>query len=263
MQEQEQHSEEQTFGAYLLNERKQAGLTLRDLAKVSGLAPSTLSRWENDKVVPQRADVIKVDRGLKANGRVVANWEVATSVGFPPWMKNVSRLEEAADLVELISPHLIPGLLQAPGYTRAVFRAGLHQGSADEIDRLVAIRCSRYAHLRTQHDPRITAVFPVTAVTCLPDPVRTEQVAHLLSLSESEQVSIHLVPEGTVLLGVVSMLLMFHLRDGGVAAVSDHVDGATFYEDKRTYHRLHGLVKQALGSAFPVKQSQKVLEELR
>lgn len=263
MVEQESDSQEQTFGAYLLYERKQAGLTLRDLARVSGLAASTLSRWENDKVSPQRADVVKVDKGLKAEGRILGNWELATSIGFPPWMKNVSRLEEAAKLIELISPHLIPGLLQSPKYARAVFREGLHPGTPEEIDRLVALRCGRYAHLRNQNNPRITAVFPVAALTCLPDPVRTEQVAHLLSLSESEEVSIHLVPEGTSLLGVVSTLLMFHLRDGGKAAVSDHVDAATLYEDKRSYDRLHGLVKHALGYALPPMQSLKVLKELQ
>ncbi|WP_116248580.1 helix-turn-helix transcriptional regulator [Nocardiopsis sp. FIRDI 009] len=263
MVQQNSEPQEQTFGSYLLFERKQAGLTLRDLAKVSGLAASTLSRWENDKVAPSRADVIKVDRGLKADGRILAHWELATSIGFPPWMKNVSRLEEAAKLIELISPHLIPGLLQSPRYARAVLREGLHPGTPEEISRLVALRCGRYKHLRNRNNPRITAVFPLTALTCLPCSVRGEQVAHLLSLAGNEEVSIHLVPEETTLLGVVSMLIMFHLADGGKAAVSDHVDGATLYEDKRSYDRLHGLVKHALGSALPPTQSLKVLKGIQ
>ncbi|MFD3687737.1 helix-turn-helix domain-containing protein [Nocardiopsis sp. NPDC058631] len=263
MKEQKEQRQEQEFGTYLREEREQAGLTLRDLAKTSGLAASTLSRWENNKVTPSRADVTKADQGLKAKGRVVAHWEIATSIGFPPWMKNVNRLEEAAQLVELISPHLVPGLLQAPQYARAVFREGLHQGSSSDIDRLVALRCGRYELLRSQTDPRITTVFPVAALTCVPDAVRTEQVARLLALTESDQVNIHLIPEGAILMGVVSMLIMFHLRDGGLAAVSDHVDGATLYEDKRNYGRLHGLVKQALGSALPARQSRHVLEQLR
>jgi transcriptional regulator with XRE-family HTH domain len=263
MVEQESDSQEQTFGAYLQYERKQAGRTLRELAKVSGLAASTLSRWENNKVSPARADVVKLDKGLKADGRILANWELATSIGFPPWMKNVSRLEEAAHLIELISPLLVPGLLQSPRYARMVFEESLMDGAPGDLERRVALRCGRYTQLRNQNDPRITAVLPITALTCVPEAVRTEQVAHLLSLIDSGRVRIHSVPEGSILVGVTSMLLMFHLRDGGKVAASDHVDGATIYEDKRSYDRLHGLVKHAMGYALPPMQSRKVLEELQ
>ncbi|WP_306368187.1 helix-turn-helix transcriptional regulator [Nocardiopsis sp. CC223A] len=262
MKEHKEHMQEQTFGDYLREERESAGLTLRSLSKASGLAPSTLSRWENNHVDPARADVVKVDQGLRANGRVVSNWELLTSVRFPPWMRNVSRLEEVAHLIELISPLLVPGLLQSPLYAHEVFREGLHQGTPEEIGKLIALRTSRLERLRSSNNPLVTAVFPVTALTCVPDAVRSEQATRLLELSESDRISIHLVPEGTVLMGVVSHLLMFHLRDGGRAAVADHVDGATLYEDRKSYVRLEGLVKSALGSALPAKQSRKTLEEL-
>lgn len=262
MEEHSKHIREQTFGDYLREEREHAGLTLRDLAKVSGLAPSTLSRWENNRVVPARPDVVKADQSLKASGRLVANWELSTSVGFPPWMRNVNRLEEAASIIELVSPHLVPGLLQSPQYARCVFQEGQHQGTAKDIDHMVARRCARYEQLQAQNDPRITAVFPVASLVCAPAPVRQEQAKHLLSLGDSDRVMVHLVPEGTVLMGIVSMLLMFHLKDGGQAAVSDHVAGAYIYEDKRVYPSLHALVKQALGCALPAKQSREALEKL-
>lgn len=262
MEARHDHKQEQTLGEYLREERETAGLSLRDLAKESGLAASTISRWENDRVVPQRADVIKLDKGLSARGRVVSVFEVMTSVRFPPWMRSVTRLEEAAELIELVSPHLVPGLLQSPLYAREVFREGLHQGSPEEVDKLIALRTSRLARLRVSNNPRITAVFPMFALLHLPDRVREEQVRHLLEISESERVAIHVVPEGTLLMGVVSMLVFLNLRDGGKAAVSDHVDGVTLYEDRKSYARLEGLVKQALGSALPTKQSRKALEDL-
>src|SRR5699024_2117531 len=52
------------------------------------------------------------------------------------------------------------------------------------------------------------------------------------------------------------------LREGGKAAASDHVDGVRSYEDRKRDARPEGLVKQALGSALPTKQSRKVLEDL-
>ncbi|WP_231494095.1 Scr1 family TA system antitoxin-like transcriptional regulator [Nocardiopsis sp. CNT312] len=102
-----------------------------------------------------------------------------------------------------------------------------------------------------------------SALTCVPGTVRAEQVARLLSLTDSGRVRVQLVPESSILIGVTSMLLMFHLRDGGKAAASDHVDGATLCEDKRSYDRLHGLVKHAMGYALPPVQSRRMLEELR
>ena len=262
METQEGHKHEQTLGEYLREERESAGLSLRSLGSASGLAASTISRWENDKVIPAREDIVKADRGLKAGGRVVANFEVLSSVRFPPWMRSVNRLEEASELIELISPHLVPGLLQAPLYTREVFREGLYQGSPEEVDKLIALRTSRLERLRATNNPRVTTVFPVSALLCVSDQVKDEQVQHLLNLSEDNRIAIHVVPEGSLLLGIVSMLLMFHLRDGGKAAASDHVDGVRIYEDRKRYARLEGLIKQSLGSALPTKQSRKVLEEL-
>ncbi|PSK95654.1 helix-turn-helix protein [Murinocardiopsis flavida] len=266
MEERIRQSEEQTiqtFGSYLREERDNAGQTLRDLAQISGLAQSTLSRWENDRVTPQRADVVKLDRGLQAGGRILAAWELSKSVGFPHWMRDVARLEEAAELIELISPLLVPGLLQSPMYARHVFEESLMGGTSTDLDRRVALRCGRYTQLRKSTEVRVVAVIPLTALTCVPREIRSEQVAHLLGLIETGRVRTHLVPEGSLLVGVTSMLLLFHLRDGGRAAMSDHVDGATLYEDRRSYDRLENLVKNALGYALPPIQSQKVLEELQ
>ncbi len=251
------------FGAYLAEERNNSGYTLRKLAALVNLSPSTISRWENNHVVPLRSEVEKVDKALELQGRLVSVWEFAKAEGLPQWMHSVSRLEEAAESVELVSPHLVPGLLQSPSYARAVFEDGLMGSGPNDIDRLVELRCSRYEQLRKLNDPRIVAVLPAAALTCVSEPVRKEQVERLLSVAEAGRVRIYLVPEGSILLGVTSMLLMFHLRDGGKAAVSDHVDGATLYEDTKAYDRFHGLVKQALGSALPATQSRKLLEELR
>lgn len=254
---------EQDFGSYLANERKQAGHTLRKLSSLSSFAISTLSRWENNHAVPVRADVAKLDKALVLNGRLVTAWEFVTSGGFPAWMQDVERLEEAAESIELISPHLVPGIIQCPSYARLVFEESLMGHVSADLDRLVALRCGRYGQLRKFNDPRMTAVFPVTALTCIPEHIQREQSEHLLTLIDSGRVRVHIVPEGSILVGVTSMLLMFHLGDGGKAAVSDHVDGATLYENTTGYDRLHGLVKHALGSALPTKQSRMALEKLR
>ncbi|MFW5416345.1 helix-turn-helix domain-containing protein [Nocardiopsis sp. CNT-189] len=253
---------ERDFGSYLANERKQAGHTLRKLASLCQRSPASLSRWENNQVTPSRGDVELLDKALKARGRLLTAWEMAMSDGLPSWMHDLGRLEEAAETIELISPHAVPGLLQSAGYLRLVMKEGLHPGTPEEIERLISLRSSRYDVLRSRNDPNIVAVFPMTALTCVSEEVRKEQAAHLLCLGEREQVTIHVIPEGAILLGVTSMLLMFHLRDGRKAASSDHVRGNIIYQDTDRYDRLHGLVKRSLGCALPPAQSRKALEEL-
>ncbi|WP_106582719.1 helix-turn-helix domain-containing protein [Murinocardiopsis flavida] len=254
----------QEFGTQLAKERKQAGHTQRALASLIQGSASSLCRWENGQATPPRGDVEKIDKALESRGRLIRMWELATSgTSLPPWMRDIGRLEEAAETIELISPHVVPGLLQSPLYAHMVMREGLHPGSPTEIKRLVSVRCSRYDLLRSRGNPWVIAVFPKTALTCVPEPVRTEQVAHLLSLIGSSKVLIHLLPEGTLLVGVTSMLLMFHLRDGGKAASADHVWGNVLYEETSSYDQLDGLVKRSLGSALPPEQTRMALEELR
>ena len=105
----------------------------------------------------------------------------------------------------------------------------------------------------------MTAVLPATGWSTHPTP-SGRQVSHLLELSQDDRVMIHLGAKGHCGWGVSTV--DFHLRDGGKAAASDHVDGVRIYEDRKRYARLEGLVKQALGSALPTKQSRKVLEDL-
>ncbi|MBR8744043.1 helix-turn-helix transcriptional regulator [Nocardiopsis sp. MG754419] len=252
---------EQTFGPYLTKERKRAGYTLRRLAHEAGSSSSTLSRWENDHFVPARDDAVKLDKALKLRGALFRKWEKLTSEStLLPWMQNAGNLEEAASLIEYVSPVLVPGLLQSPSYAEIVFREGQPLSQAAEIRRLVSVRCGRYEHLRTRNDPRVSAVFPVSALLCVPQSVRIEQVDHLLSM---DRVSLHLVPEGSALIGITSPMLLVRLLEGGKAASADHLTGNVVYGETDGFDRLTELVKRALAMALPTPQSRKVLEELR
>ncbi|APC35233.1 MULTISPECIES: helix-turn-helix transcriptional regulator [Nocardiopsis] len=252
-----------SFGSYLSGERKRAGYTLRKLATHAKVSSSTLSRWENDHYVPARDDVAKLDKALEMRGALVRKWEGFTAPSaLLPWMQDAGMLEEAASLIEYVSPVLVPGLLQSPGYAEIVFREGQPLSSATDIRRLVALRCSRHEVLRVRNDPGVSAVFPVYALECVTDAVRTEQAQHLLSLIDGGRVSVHLVPEGSALIGITSPMLMVRLRGGGKAASADHLTGNVVYGETDDFERLSELVKRAFALALPAQQSRKVLEEL-
>lgn len=251
---------EHTFGSYLAKERKRAGHTIRRLAKKAGKSSSTISRWENDQFVPARDDALGLDKALELRGALFRKWEGFTAEStLLPWMQDAGKLEEAASLIEYVSPVLVPGLLQSPSYAEIVFREGQPLLPAYEVQRLAALRCARYEQLRAQNDPWVSAVFPVSALLCVPEAVRAEQVSHLLSL---EKVSLHLVPEGSALIGVITPMLMVRLLEGGKAASADHLTGNVVYGETDDFDRLTELVKRAFAIALPEPQSRKLLEEL-
>jgi transcriptional regulator with XRE-family HTH domain len=251
------------FPAQITKWRELRGLTQRQLATRLGTSSSSLCRWESGENTPKRDHVEKLDELLQASGRLLKVWETQTvGSSLPPWMRDLWQLKEEAVYIEFLSPVLVPGFLQSPGYARIVFEHGQPLAPPAEIDHLVSMRCARYERLRERNDPEVVAVFPHSALTCVSDDVRREQAAHLVSLAGSGRIRIHLVPEGAALIGITSPLLLCRLVDGSRFASSDHVSGNVLYDEGNGFDRLSELVKRALGSALPPEQSVQVLKGL-
>lgn len=211
------------FPTQLTKVRELVGLTQRQLAVRAGTSSASISRWEAGVSTPKRDNVRLLDDATSAHGSLLKSWsDDREGKGLPAYMRDLGRLEETARLVELVSPLLVPGLLQSPTYARLIFEESLMGEEGANLDRLVKLRCERYEKLGS---PKIVAVFPETALSFVPEEVRSEQAAHLLQLVDTGKVRVHLVPAGSLLLGVTSMLLVFHMHDGEIAASSDHVDG--------------------------------------
>ncbi|CAM3867321.1 helix-turn-helix transcriptional regulator [Nocardiopsis rhodophaea] len=256
--------EQTPFASEVAKLRELAGLTQRQLAERVRASPSAICRWEGDQATPRRDHVERLDKALNAKGCLLRVWAAQTSgSALPHWMRDAARLEEAATSIEYVSPVLVPGLLQCREYAAMVFREGQPLETPEGIDRLVTGRCGRYEQLRKLRDPWVTAVFPSSALTCVPDDVRKAQAAHLLALVEQGRVRVHLVPEGTLLVGITSPVLLVRLAEGGRAASSDHISGNFFLDRETDWERLDELVKRAVANALPSRQSVTLLGELQ
>jgi transcriptional regulator with XRE-family HTH domain len=236
-----------------------SGLTQAALSRRTGVSQASLSRYLAGRVAPAREVVAILDEALGNTGSVVAAWEGdKRGSTLPAWIRDVAAREEASTHVEWISPVLVSGILQSPLYAREVFREGQPLASPDDWDRLARMRSERFKQLPDLH---VTAVFPVFGLTYFPDEIRREQAAHLLDLIDTGRVTVLLVPEGSLLVGITSPLLMFRLKDGTTVASSDHATGNVIHEPTEGFDRLAELVKRALTVALPAKQSRKILEE--
>nr|WP_141924783.1 helix-turn-helix transcriptional regulator [Haloactinospora alba] len=247
------------FAESLMRFRELAGFTQLQLASRSGTAHSSVNRWENGGSLPKRDNAERMDAALGANGELVAAWRRSTTgTGLPAWARDLDAIERGALQLSIATPSLVPGYLQCEEYARAVFRAGLPLASPDEIDRLVELRCGRLAELG---ELQVTAVFPVSAVSGVSESIRRAQVEYLLKWADTERVSVHLVPEGTALMVPTSPLMVFTLRSGERAVVSDHADGNVVHESD-THDRITSWFTSALAASLPVTHSLEVLGKL-
>lgn len=250
---------EPPFPDVLTKFRELNGLTQKQLARRVHTSVASASRWTNGHVLPQLPMAEKLDTELKANGKLLAAWRQATTgTTLPEWAQTLSGIEEAARTLQIVSPVLVPGYLQSPSYATAVFRSGWPLASDEEIAQLTKLRTGRLAKLPRL---RVTAVFPVTALTSFDEAVRKEQVAHLLDLVGSDRVVVHLVPVGSILVDPASTLLAFRLHSGELAISSDHADGNVIHVAE-THERLQALVTGALAVALPARHSLDALKDL-
>jgi transcriptional regulator with XRE-family HTH domain len=229
-----------------------SGMTQAALSSHSRVSQASLSRYLSGKTNPTRGAVDALDQALEANGAVLAAWKEEVRDDLPPFLRDVDTLEREALRIDLISPVTVPGLLWCQAYARLVYRAGR---KVRDVERLAQLRSERLGHLSSD----IWAVFPVTALTGVPDAVRADQVKHLLSLPE--WVSLHLVPEKSLLLGIPGPIMVFQLRDGRHVVTSDHLEGNQVYGDA-VLPRVTELLRDAYALALPHKTTRELLGEL-
>ncbi|WP_306369861.1 Scr1 family TA system antitoxin-like transcriptional regulator [Nocardiopsis sp. CC223A] len=235
------------------------GLSQKQLAVRVASSVASVSRWKNGHSLPKLPMAETLDATLDANGKLLASWRVAASgAAVPEWARTLSGIEEAARTLHIVSPVLVPGYLQCASYAAQVFRSGWPLASDDEVARLTRLRTERLGKLPRL---RVTAVFPVTALTCFDDEARKEQAQHLLELVATGRVSVHLVPAGSILLDPASTLLAFRLHSGELAISSDHADGNVIH-DAASHERLQAHITGALAVALPARHSLAELKDL-
>lgn len=227
-----------------------SGMTQAGLASRAKVSESSLSRYLSGDTNPQRKAVEALGKALGMKDELLAAWEDGVRDDLPAFLRNGNVLEGAAVRIDLVSPMTVPGLLWCPAYAEAVYRAGRKVTDAESLAR---IRSQRLGEISAE----VSAVFPVTALTWVPEAVRVQQVEHLLSLPD--RVSVHLLPEGTLLLGIPGPFSVFQLPDGREVTSSDHLEDDEFYTDA-VLPRVRRLLRDVYALALPHMTS---IEKLR
>lgn len=197
------------LGAQLRRLREAAGFTREAAGDVIRSSASKMSRVELGRVGVKTRDVADLlslygITEAREHERVLALARQANQPGWwhtytdlvPDWFVSFIDLEEAADRIRTYEVQFVPGLLQTPGYARAVITSGNPGAAPADIERRVALRMAR-AELMTRSDPpRLWAVIDETALrraTGGPEVMRA-QLAHLLEAAKLPTITVQVMP---------------------------------------------------------------------
>lgn len=183
----------------LAQELKQARLdagyaTQGDLAKKLHVTRSLIAKAESPNQ-PAPSDAVLSAYAAKTGASLsdLRGLAKRATAGSPEWFVPYLSEEQRATILRLWGPLVVPGLLQTKNYARAML--SVEHYTAARLDELVRMRMERQGVLDRA---RVTAAIDAMVLQrCIGSPkIMAEQCAHLISLSEHPNVSIHVVPDG-------------------------------------------------------------------
>jgi len=199
------------LGTELRKLRESNGFKLEEVAARLGVVPSTLSRIETGKAPtksaylnqmlemygvtdPQQRQVL-VDMAREGHRK---GWWAAYDDVLPSGFDIYVGLEAETAAVRGYEVSVVPGLLQTPGYARAVLREMFPRHTTEQIERLVDLRIERQRRFDGDPPIELWAVLD-EAVIRRPvggNSVMCEQLEHLLAAADRPGVTIQVLPFG-------------------------------------------------------------------
>lgn len=193
------------LGAMLRALRQEQGLTVEQVAERLLCSPSKVSRMETGQRGATLRDVRDLAKiyGLTDQAKVDSLMNLARAGREHGWWQSYNLdfatyvgLEEAAVSLSFYMPMLIPGLLQTPGYVRALHEADMQNYSPERVEAAVEVRLKRQQIL-TRNPPLQLSVVLDEAVLhrVVGGPaVMGEQLDRLIAAGKLTNVTINVIP---------------------------------------------------------------------
>ncbi|WP_433431107.1 helix-turn-helix domain-containing protein [Nonomuraea sp. CA-141351] len=180
--------------------REDAGYSIRaSHAKISRLELGQVSFKQRDVAdlltlygvtdPAEREQLLALAKQANAPG-----WWHKYSDVLPSWFEVYIGLEGAASSMRTYENQFMPGLLQTPGYARAVIELAHEKAPKAELDRRVAVRTTRQKRL--EDGLTVWAVIDEAVVrrTLGSPEIMRAQIAHLLDLTAERNVTVQIMP---------------------------------------------------------------------
>jgi transcriptional regulator with XRE-family HTH domain len=192
--------------------RRDAGLTVTELAAACGWHHAKTSRIENAKTPPSPTDIRLWCATCKAAGRaedlisaslnaesMYTEWRRRARLGLRQIQDSYVKLFRSTGLFRIYSPTLVPGLLQTEGYARALLSANARLlDIPDDADQAADARLERSKVIHEQGHRFVLLIEEAALYYQLGDSdAMAAQLGYLLTAGALPSVSLGIIPSAT------------------------------------------------------------------
>lgn len=187
------------FGTQLKLFREMNSLSREELGRRLGYASHTIKAYELAQRIPEAETVERADEVLGARGVLRAAIPLLEEAQYPPFFRDLAKLERSCERRCSYETLVVPGLLQTEDYARAVIESHVPVHADDQVERLVAGRLERQGLLTRGGRPPVHFVVEQCA---LERPIggrkiHREQMARILEQLQLRNVSLQVMPTDT------------------------------------------------------------------
>lgn len=206
------------FGRQLKLLRVRAGISREELGAQVGYSAHSIASFELGRRTPPPRFIEQVDEIVDAGGLLVAMKDEVARAQYPPFFRDVARLEQEA--VELLAydTHIIKGLLQTEEFMRAVLALRRPLLDQETVEQRVAARLARQEIFDRWPAPLLSFVLEEAALRRRFGGARVlrQQLEHLLVVGGKRSVQIQVMPtEQEDNAGVDGPFTLITQKDGG------------------------------------------------
>lgn len=267
-------SRARALGAELRQARVRKTLTLKQVGDELGRHHSDISRWETGKRLPSENDTAAVLAIYGVTGEERARLlQLARDAADSNWVapgvnKQLAALiedERTARNIFMVTPLLIPGLLQVEDYARSIVHgAGTSAGLADQR---VLVRLGRQAVLARRRPPEFLGIIGEHALRFPPcsDAVMAEQLDHLLEMSERPHITILVLPMDIrkYTPAIEGSFVLFEFPSGEPVVQQEHYRATTTLTEVRDVRDYRKAVDEIAAAAMDPNRSRLFMEAMK
>ncbi|WP_329255987.1 helix-turn-helix transcriptional regulator [Actinoallomurus sp. NBC_01490] len=239
--------------------REKYGLSQSAMGKIIRRSATNLSNCEAGRRRITDKEAKLLDVRFKTGGHFQRLLHFAELGHDPNWLKQYVHLEKRAKVAKTFQALVIPGLLQIPEYAYAVIKAG----DNPDVEERMKERMQRQAIL---DDPSCPVLWALTTESVLEWPVggrdvMRRQLAHLLDMSERDNVNIRVVPKSTGAYAGLAGSFSIISGDTGAVAYTDSPGGGRLVPstaEVESYANRYDRIGQV---ALPTGLSRQMIEK--
>jgi transcriptional regulator with XRE-family HTH domain len=251
------------MGAELRHAREKSGLSQDELGQPLFVSGSFIGQLEAGTRRLHLEYARQIDQILGTSGFFERNCEALAKSKYPDHFAEAAEAEAIATAIREYAALLIPGLLQTPGYARAVFRAYQPTALEDVIDKLVADRLERAHLLDDPTEPLLWAVLDEAVLRREVGgaEVMAEALRHVAALIRQHRIIVQVLPfDAGVHASMTGPLKLMEFKDAPPLSFAEAPDMGKLLDDPATVAR-HTLTFSLLQAAALSPQESLALIE--